>query len=204
MIFDTKVLNLYEGCNESHKNDVFKTITENIIKTELWNFNNISCEYMDERIKHRFWGRPYGCLCNANSSTKDKYYYFKDPSWLNSIKKYIQDVIFDNNYRMELEYCGLNGQTLGQEGSIHVDYVGEKSESLTIVAFIQDPLTWKEEFGGSLCLYEDDQVTLKEKIPYKPGTLVMFDSTIPHKAEAPVNTNELRISLVMRGKISEI
>ena len=41
---------------------------------------------------------------------------------------------------------------------------------------------WKHEWGGETILLGDDAQEIEYCCPYKPGRIIIFDSTIPHSA----------------------
>ena len=82
-----------------------------------------------------------------------------------------------------------NGQTPGQNGSIHRD-----DGEMTFLYYAN--LEWKMEYQGHLNFYIDGG---KETVIYKSNRVVLFPADLRHCAEAPSNkAKELRVSLAYK------
>jgi hypothetical protein len=91
------------------------------------------------------------------------------------------------------EYIGLNGQSRGQEASIHVDCARDAQDQLSILVYIG------EDTGGDLLLFDkDDRGQLVDRITFRPNRVVALDGSIPHQACAP-GDDRFRMSIIVRG-----
>ena len=82
-----------------------------------------------------------------------------------------------------------NGQTVGQNGSIHSDD-GE-------MTFIYYPnLEWKTEYQGNLNFYHNREII--ETVIYKSNRAILFPAHMIHGAEAPIGKEQLRVSLAYK------
>lgn len=93
----------------------------------------------------------------------------------------------------EPRYIGLNGQSRGQEASIHVDCARDAKDQLSILIYIG------ENTDGDLLVYDkQDQSQVVDSVAYRPNRVVAFDGSIPHQASAP-GDDRFRMSIVVRG-----
>jgi hypothetical protein len=91
------------------------------------------------------------------------------------------------------EYIGLNGQSRGQEASIHVDCPRDASNQISLLIYIG------ENTDGDLLLYDkQDQKQLIDRVGYRPNRVVVLDGSIPHQARAP-SDDRFRMSIIARG-----
>jgi hypothetical protein len=92
------------------------------------------------------------------------------------------------------EYIGLNGQSLGQDASMHADCELDSPDDLSILVYIG------EDTDGDLALYDKgDRTRLLHRIAFRPNRIVVFDGSIPHQAFAPTD-DKFRMSIIVRGK----
>lgn len=93
----------------------------------------------------------------------------------------------------EPAYIGLNGQSRGQDGSIHVDCARDAADQVSVLVYIG------EDTDGDLILYDkDDHDRILHRIEFRPNRVVVFDGSIPHAARAPTD-DKFRMSLIIRG-----
>lgn len=93
----------------------------------------------------------------------------------------------------EPSYIGLNGQSRGQDASVHVDCERDAADQLSVLIYIG------EDTGGDLILYDKDTRTLPQgRIAFRPNRVVAFDGSIPHQALAPAD-DRFRMSVIVRG-----
>jgi len=91
------------------------------------------------------------------------------------------------------EYVGLNGQSRGQDGSIHIDCAPDATDQLSLLIYVG------ENTDGDLILYDkDDRQRLTERIDFRPNRVVAMDGSIPHAARAP-SDDKFRMSVIVRG-----
>jgi len=92
------------------------------------------------------------------------------------------------------EYIGLNGQSQGQDASMHADCDLNSADDLSILVYLG------EDTGGDLVLYDKcDRSRALHRIAFRPNRVVVFDGSIPHQAFAPTD-GRFRMSLIIRGK----
>ena len=135
------------------------------------------------------------------------------------IHKLRQDFRFNWEY---FQYCGFNGQTIGQDGTIHED-TGLDDKCLHNLTFLYyDQQRWDDNWGGDLIMYNgdyhdhayhgipDDAEDYEiGRVQYKPNRLVIMNGAITHRHPGPdveytkENGFPFRTSMVVRGdKIS--
>ncbi len=92
------------------------------------------------------------------------------------------------------EYIGLNGQSHGQDASMHADCELDSPDDLSILVYLG------EDTSGDLLLYDKaDRTRLLHSIAYRPNRVIAFDGSIPHQALAPTD-DKFRMSVIIRGK----
>jgi len=93
----------------------------------------------------------------------------------------------------------INGQTWGQEGSIHSDWPGTETNSETFILYINE--FWNSDWGGDTVFYEvgNDHIE-RGRVSVEPGKLISYDSRILHKGSSPTEKNILRVTLAIQGK----
>jgi hypothetical protein len=90
-------------------------------------------------------------------------------------------------------YIGLNGQSRGQDASVHVDCERDAPGQLSVLIYIG------EDTDGDLVLYDKDTRNQPQgRIAFRPNRVVAFDGSIPHQALAPRN-DRFRMSVIVRG-----
>jgi len=91
-------------------------------------------------------------------------------------------------------YIGLNGQSRGQDASIHEDCERDLAGEISILVYIG------EDVDGDLILYDkDNSEQVLHRIAFRPNRVIAFDGSIPHQALAPTS-DRFRMSLVIRGQ----
>jgi len=131
------------------------------------------------------------------------------------IHKLRQDFRFNWDY---FQYCGFNGQTIQQDGTVHEDTSLDES-CLTNLSFLYyDQDRWDDDWGGDLIFYnreyhdhnisgipEDEDQYEIGRLKYKPNRLVIMNGAITHRHPAPTaeytkeNGFPFRTSMVVRG-----
>jgi hypothetical protein len=92
------------------------------------------------------------------------------------------------------EYLGLNGQSRGQDASMHTDCEANSPDDLSLLIYIGENTT------GDLLLYDKmDRQRLLRRIGFRPNRIIAFDGSIPHQALAP-SDDKFRMSVIIRGK----
>ena len=133
------------------------------------------------------------------------------------IHKLRQDFHFD---WVKFQYCGFNGQTKGQDGTVHED-TGLGDDCLNNLSFLYyDQKEWKDDWGGDLIFYnseyhshaeeysgipEDEGAHEIGRVKYKPNRLVIMNGAMTHRHPGPdadynvENQFPYRTSMVVRG-----
>ena len=91
----------------------------------------------------------------------------------------------------------LNGQSMGQNGTVHIDSLVNSNER-TLMVFIN--YKWKKEWGGEFQLLKEysDKSEIIKSIEYISGRVLLFDGSIPHRGLGPLVPNGFRKSLIYR------
>ena len=92
----------------------------------------------------------------------------------------------------------VNGQTLGQSGSIHQDgpFADTNYSYWTALTYLNQ--TWEESWGGHTGFYNQAHELITKVVPV-PGMTVLYPSSMFHQAEAPL-VNELRVTMAVQGR----
>jgi len=114
----------------------------------------------------------------------------------------------------QFDYCGLNGQTEGMQGTIHKD----SFRPMNVSFLWHCNKKWDTNWGGKFRVYKFDTLdqgirgfskTIIDEyqiaeIEFKPNRLIIIDGRYPHSADAPINCNfNLRKTLVVRGNVAK-
>jgi Rps23 Pro-64 3,4-dihydroxylase Tpa1-like proline 4-hydroxylase len=97
----------------------------------------------------------------------------------------------------KLETIQVNGQSMGQNGTTHIDNAHNDGRK-TLMVFIN--FKWQKEWGGEFHLLEkyNNNSKIVKNIEYIPGRIILFDGNIPHRGLAPTKPYIIRKSLVFR------
>ena len=132
------------------------------------------------------------------------------------IHKLRQEFKFDWKY---FQYCGFNGQTIGQDGTIHEDTGLEESCLNNLTFLYYDQKRWEDDWGGDLIMYNSEYHDMEMhhgipdnaddyeigRVKYKPNRLVIMNGAITHRHPGPSaeytkeNGFPYRTSMVCRG-----
>ena len=142
---------------------------------------------------HRLFGTDIFSRDNGNRITKlhtDAPIFFD--AW---------EIIDENLFEVPtyLRRIDLNLQYFGQNGTTHND-----GEGLTVM--VMNNTQWKSEWGGQFQLMDSMEKDAKvvEEIEYKPGRIILFDSTLPHRGLGPLNEYVYRYTTVYRVILEDI
>ena len=108
------------------------------------------------------------------------------------IHKLRQDFRFDWEY---FQYCGFNGQTYGQHGTIHEDTGLDDACIHNLTFLYYDQARWEDDWGGDLIMYNGEYHNHREhkgipedaedyeigRVQYKPNRLVIMNGAITHR-----------------------
>jgi hypothetical protein len=91
------------------------------------------------------------------------------------------------------EYLGLNGQSRGMNGGVHIDCAPDAPDQLSLLIYLG------EDTDGDLVLYDKkDRQQEVQRISFRPNRVVVMDGSIPHAAQAP-SDDRFRMSVIARG-----
>ena len=97
-------------------------------------------------------------------------------------------------FRIERAYC--NAISHGDMLYAHRDAQDRDSRNLTALLFVATE--WKREWGGETIFFNDDGDAVHAVSP-RPGRLVLFRSSIEHRAGAPSRVcNRTRLTLALK------
>ena len=98
-----------------------------------------------------------------------------------------------------LQQIQINGQSMGQDGTCHMDSQ-LNSKEYTLMVFIN--YKWEKEWGGEFQTLKDydNSSKITNHIEYIPGRIILFDGSIPHRGLSPNIPYVVRKSLVFRLK----
>jgi|TARA_B100000085_G_C18452633_1_gene475535 hypothetical protein len=85
------------------------------------------------------------------------------------LSDYVSDKIFQAYIN-----CGIHSEN----PDVHVDS-SDKGDKTLLYYMNRE---WKHEWGGETILLSDDVKEIEYITPYRPGRIIIFDSTIPHAA----------------------
>ena len=109
----------------------------------------------------------------------------------NESGKVVAELVASKLEGYELTTWNINGQTIGQHGSWHID-----QSSICTHVFIYFFQHWKYDWGGRLHLQTNDKDTTI--ITPERNTGILFDASIYHYAEAPIIDNIIRMSVGLK------
>lgn len=100
-----------------------------------------------------------------------------------------------HNYETTLLGIYANGQTFGQDTSIHRD--NKANPGLTMIVFCNEH--WPTSWGGELVFYDDSKENIIKSVLPKSRRVVVFDGRIPHAARSPSLTcDQVRMTLAFK------
>ena len=124
------------------------------------------------------------------------------PEWVDGIHS-----IWNKIYEKVKELAGpnfimwryiINGQTWGQEGEAHTDFVGSTTNSETFILYLNEE--WDPEWGGETIFYHPHTMDERGRVAVSPGKIISYDSRVKHRGSAPKDKNILRVTLAIQGK----
>jgi hypothetical protein len=153
------------------------------LKTPHWMLTNSVYDSLGN-ARHRIWGASYVQAWRRNGWPGLPPVLF---STLATVFQKLGVVV------TEPEYIGLNGQSRGQDASIHVDCPRDAKSQISILVYIG------EDTDGDLLLYDkEDRERLMDRVGFQPNRVVALDGSIPHQARAP-SDDRFRMSIIVRG-----
>ena len=162
--------------------------------------NNISWKFI--MLPFSFWESNMGRNFLENGITKFLFDFINENLFDKNLKVFYSSTNPENKYGEGYPNVYFNGQTKGQDGNIHKD--SEETNTFTLL-YYPIPLhqnienkQWNYNWGGELNFYNETDMI--ESILPIPNRLVVFNSNLLHRANAPSKyfTGGLRISLAYK------
>ena len=182
-----------------------RQITTDLSSVQIWDglLDDRFLLDLDEESNHYHW-----CLDNvANARSfpyrlKGSHYFWgvnmpqnQLPEKIKMLYDFLLNDVIKQPYK--LKEAQINGQSLGQNGTVHIDNPINSGER-TLMVFIN--FKWQKEWGGDFQLLEEynNNSKILKNIEYIPGRIILFDGNIPHRGLAPIEPYIVRKSLVYR------
>jgi len=155
--------------------------------TNVANRNQFPSNSIFTKGSHKFFGSTlYDQVSRYNV-------YNQTPTLFLDVLNHLCDYIIKEEVKMHT--INSNLQVYGQDGTAHRDnFVGD-SKDRTILFYCHHE--WKEEWGGALEILNDDGEVIDSVLPM-PGRVVYLDSSVLHRARAPLVKNVARMSIAYR------
>ena len=164
-------------CNMSPNISVYDNFFEEEIQNEIW-----------EKMMRPKWSFTGGGTINRfwhmDGLEKEKYF-----------SEYLYEIICK---KLDKRFTSIgriyaNGQTAGQNGSIHSD------DGETTFLYYAN-LEWKIQYLGHLMFIDLENDEIIKTVSYKPNRAVLFPANIKHFAQAPNSKffNDVRVSLAYK------
>ena len=150
--------------------------------------------FFEEEIQKEIWKkmmRPKWSY-TGGGTTRNRFWHMDGLEKEKYFKEYLYKIICK---KLDKKFSNIvriyaNGQTPGQNGSIHRD-----DGDITFLYYAN--LEWKMEYQGHLNFYINREI--KETVTYKSNRAVLFSADMVHCAEAPSDkAKELRVSLAYK------
>jgi hypothetical protein len=145
---------------------------------------------------------PYGIkgshlLWGVNLYTEKNLKLSHNSDNINGLFSYITNNVIGSNFN--LKAIQMNGQSIGQNGTCHIDN-HPNTQEYTLMVYINHK--WEEKWGGDFQILKeyDNNSEIIHSIKYVPGRIILFDGSIPHRGLAPLEPYVVRKSLVFRLK----
>ena len=154
-----------------------------------WRINNIAGNFTypyGHKGTHLMWG------CTLYRKHSNGYIENRCPINIYDLYLYLTKTIIKQPF--ELTTIQLNAQSLGQDGSVHID----SNSDYTLMVLLNSK--WDSKWGGDFQILEtlDDSSKTIKSISYTPGRIVFFKGDIPHRGLAPIEPYIVRKTLVYR------
>jgi hypothetical protein len=155
--------------------------------TNVANRNQFPLNSLFTKGTHKF----FGCTLYEQKSDYD-IVNITPRVFLGALEHLCNNIIEENT---KMHTISSNLQVYGQDGTTHADsYVGGGKDR-TILLYCHHE--WKEEWGGALEILNDDKEVIESILPM-PGRVVYLDSSVLHRARAPLVKNVPRMSIAYR------
>ena len=166
---------------------------DNILEPQLLNYVNLLL-----RFKTKF--KPH--WSNAENFENGKMLMMNSDELtdIDNVFVYLLD-LFENKgllergkFELKRSYANLNFAGENHSGDWHTDtgFEGSDGSTHTILFY---PQYWETKWDGETLFKNGD------KIDYKQNSVVIFDGTLPHKANAHSNPNSFRFTLAYKVKL---
>lgn len=156
--------------------------------TNVANRNQFPVSSMFAKGTHRFFGSVLwddkGGYNIENNTPKE---------FMDVLDFFLDKGFFDENVRMHS--IDANLQVYGQDGTGHIDDFMADGTDRTVLLYCHHE--WKEEWGGALEILNEDEEVIESILPM-PGRVVYLDSSVLHRARAPLVKDVARMSIAYR------
>ena len=164
-----------------------------------WNFTNRSartqypgwCDTADGRGNRMFGCTTYERRSAFHIENSTPNMFLDALEWF-----FVEQIGNDEISKHSLQLIDWNLQVKGMDGGIHRDLYYKDHPNVTVLFYTHHE--WKEEWGGELLIYDDNQQNVIDKISPLPGRMVYLDSNCWHQALAPNVPNIPRMSCAYR------
>ena len=182
-------------------------LTLNLPEIKVWDnlFDDRFILELDEQTNEYPWKLNIsGNRYSFPNKTKGNYLFWGVKFDIKNLPPIILDIynhltmnIINQNFTLLSSH--INGQSMGQDGTCHIDSL-PNLQTHTLMVFIN--YKWEKEWGGDFQLLKeyDDNAEITQSIKYIPGRIILFDGSIPHRGLAPLKPYIIRKSLVFRLK----
>lgn len=178
-----------------------------------WNFTNIANREIGKTYppnigkgSHIFWGSTlYSDMFNGFNDKPISN--IPDEIW--KLTQWLLGFIsgkFENS-NVNLREISINGQSMGMDGTTHIDVFDNVNLDYTLMYFPNSK--WEEDWGGDFQFMKEghgseEHNKVLKSINYVPGRLILFKAFIPHRGLAPLKPYILRKSIVWRLSIKNL
>ena len=166
---------------------------ETLSNSPIWTISNSSSPYSYPNRRrfsnHIFWGMNIFSRIDENRVEDTA------PSIVWDLWDFVKGNLLGNRYY--LNAISTNAQSLGQDGSTHVDN-GEGGGEYTLMYFVNG--IWEDDWGGNFEFLKEKKLdsSVIETIKYVPGRLILFKGGLPHRGRSPLKPYIIRQTLVFR------
>lgn len=177
-----------------------------------WTFDNVANRHLFDyyphnpgKGTHRFWGATL--YSDISNDLKPPIAELDENMWdfTRWLLGFVQSKF--NNCHIKLVEIQLNGQSMGMDGTTHVDTLTDTNPDLDYTLMYFPNSEWGKDWGGEFQFMdkidknEEDKPQVLKSLDYIPGRLILFKASIPHRGLAPLKPYILRKSIVWRLNI---
>ena len=191
-----KILNIHDDILQ----DEFHYRLDKDIEKGKWMFDctgGTKKTYPDDAKRdYRFWGLTMWRRERYDMNFVNVDHIPTTEALMGFLKYYNQKYVPEINLVPNMLHC--NGQTVGQNGKGHRDVYNDDFKNYTLMLMINTK--WEKEWGGQFEILDKEKGNPKvvKTIDYKPGRVIFFDGSIPHRGIGPTIPDILRKTLVFK------